>query len=340
MAAVAAPLMLAPAGHMAVVQGRKVCSYRDPEKARAIAAAANANRNSNQSGNNIHSNSAAASEKTSSHEGRIDDGRSRSGTMRESIEFGDSDYDDEEDEDDEDDDANDNNNNNNNNNNTNGNIDNNTNHEESVDPEISPRVSVSDRESIVSQRFLKRLSGVFPTNSPTIEELHRGKAFSLSRFMEKAADSFRINSTTQKSHYYNQRRRRRDANAGHSSITSDDTSSIRELGDSGIADVEPERRERLLASHYFHSEMQFVMALVDISKRLCSAARPARQSALQAELTLLNHNLPADVCIPLWCSATAERPYHHQVVRVALQDCVVLNSAEKVRFLCHNSMIN
>ncbi|RKP23463.1 hypothetical protein SYNPS1DRAFT_30789, partial [Syncephalis pseudoplumigaleata] len=196
-------------------------------------------------------------------------------------------------------------------------------HVEATEHEASPRASVSDRESIVSQRFLKRLSGVFPTNSPTIEELHRGKAFSLSRFMEKAADSFRIHA-----YHPHQRRRRRNT------PTADDASSIRgDIGAGGIADVEPERRERLLASHYFHSEMQFVMALVDISKRLCSAARPARQSALQAELTLLNHNLPADVCIPLWCPATAERPFHHQVVRVALQDCVVLNSAEKVPYL-------
>ncbi|KAI9593126.1 kinase-like domain-containing protein [Syncephalis fuscata] len=326
MAAVAAPLMLAPAGQMAVVQGRKVCSYKDPEKARAIAAAADAKavKASNNSVNNTHNNSATPSEKGSNGDGRNDDTRSRSGTMYGSVEFDELDFDDEEDDEEEDDDDDDDEGDNDNGGDS-------TLNDNTDQGDMSPRASVSDRESIISQRFLKRLSGVFPTNSPTIEELHRGKAFSLSRFMEKAADSFRISPSTQARH----RRRRRNTTASNSSNhgLADDSSSIRELGDSGIADVEPERRERLLTSHYFHSEMQFVMALVDISKRLCSAARPARQSALQAELTLLNHNLPADVCIPLWCSATAERPYHHQVVRVALQDCVVLNSAEKVPYL-------
>ncbi|RKP09988.1 kinase-like domain-containing protein, partial [Thamnocephalis sphaerospora] len=161
-------------------------------------------------------------------------------------------------------------------------------------------------------------------------KLHRGKAFSFSRFIEKATNSLRPEQ--------GRRRQRRDTNgsilgAASGSGGADETASLSGLGDSGIADVEPERRGRLLTSHYFHSEMQFVMALVDISKRLCNVPRSARQSSLQAELTLLNHNLPADVCVPLWCPATAEHPYHHQVVRIALQDSVVLNSAEKVPYL-------
>ena len=75
------------------------------------------------------------------------------------------------------------------------------------------------------------------------------------------------------------------------------------------------------------------MTLVDISERLVSVPRTARQSSLIAELSLLNHNLPACVCIPFWCPAISSNPTHHQVARIALSDCVVLNSADRVPFL-------
>ncbi|KAI8605387.1 kinase-like domain-containing protein [Dissophora ornata] len=84
---------------------------------------------------------------------------------------------------------------------------------------------------------------------------------------------------------------------------------------------------------YFHSEMQFLLALVDIATRLVIVPKPARLSALRAELTLLNHNLPAEICVPLWCKATVENPSHHRVVRIPPQDAVVLNSADRVPYL-------
>lgn len=86
----------------------------------------------------------------------------------------------------------------------------------------------------------------------------------------------------------------------------------------------------LLRSNYFRSEMQFLLALVDIATRLVIVPKPARQSALHAELTLLNHNLPAEICLPLWCPATDDRPFHHRVVRISPTDAVILNSAERV----------
>ena len=76
--------------------------------------------------------------------------------------------------------------------------------------------------------------------------------------------------------------------------------------------------------------MQFLLALVDIATRLVIVPKPARLSALRAELTLLNHNLPAEICVPLWCHATLENPSHHRVVRIPPQDAVVLNSADRV----------
>ncbi|KAJ3138469.1 Phosphatidylinositol 4-kinase pik1alpha (PI4-kinase)(PtdIns-4-kinase) [Physocladia obscura] len=84
---------------------------------------------------------------------------------------------------------------------------------------------------------------------------------------------------------------------------------------------------------YFHSQLQFIMTLSDISDRLRSVPKPARQSALCAELSLLNHNLPANVCIPLWCHGGVEERHHHWIVRVPPNDAVTLNSADRVPYL-------
>ncbi|KAJ1658893.1 Phosphatidylinositol 4-kinase pik1alpha (PI4-kinase)(PtdIns-4-kinase) [Dispira simplex] len=89
----------------------------------------------------------------------------------------------------------------------------------------------------------------------------------------------------------------------------------------------------LLHRHYFQSELQFVLSLTDISNRLVFVSRQDRQSSLKAELLLLNHNLPANVCLPLWCSAKDKYSPHHKIVRIAPTDAVVLNSAERVPYL-------
>lgn len=44
-------------------------------------------------------------------------------------------------------------------------------------------------------------------------------------------------------------------------------------------------------------QIQFLLALENISNRLLVIPRPARVSALRAELTALNHKLPAEVCL-------------------------------------------
>lgn len=55
-------------------------------------------------------------------------------------------------------------------------------------------------------------------------------------------------------------------------------------------------QRQLLRSHYCRSEIRFLLLLEDISNRLLVIPKPARVSALRAELTGLNHNLPAEVC--------------------------------------------
>ncbi|KZV80306.1 kinase-like protein [Exidia glandulosa HHB12029] len=96
----------------------------------------------------------------------------------------------------------------------------------------------------------------------------------------------------------------------------------------------------LLRSHYCRSEVDFILELESISNRLLVVPKPARVSALRAELTSLNHKLPAEVCLPLWCSSTdAVDPVskntapHHRVVRIPPGESVVLNSAERAPYV-------
>ncbi|KAI9304177.1 kinase-like domain-containing protein, partial [Cunninghamella echinulata] len=91
-------------------------------------------------------------------------------------------------------------------------------------------------------------------------------------------------------------------------------------------------QQQWIKSGYFRSEMQFLIALSDIAERLVAVPKHARVSALHAELSLLNHNLPAEICLPLWCSGSCS-PFHHRVIRVSPSDAVVLNSAERAPYL-------
>ncbi|WRT68689.1 uncharacterized protein IL334_005669 [Kwoniella shivajii] len=125
-----------------------------------------------------------------------------------------------------------------------------------------------------------------------------------------------------------------------------------------LATYSMDAQRQLLRSHYCRSEVRFLLLLEDISNRLLVIPKPARVSALRAELTGLNHNLPAEVCMPLWCAAdhghesggetSAGNPLksrpdgdrvrsraHARVVRISPGDSVVLNSAERAPYLIH-----
>ncbi|GJJ12137.1 hypothetical protein Clacol_006378 [Clathrus columnatus] len=103
----------------------------------------------------------------------------------------------------------------------------------------------------------------------------------------------------------------------------------------------------LLRGHYLRSEdiermnqAQFMLGLESIATKLLVVPRPARVSALRAELTNLNHRLPAEICLPLWCH-TSDTPSipngnknsHHRIVRIPPSEGVVLNSAERAPYL-------
>ncbi|KAK9468159.1 kinase-like domain-containing protein, partial [Lipomyces arxii] len=97
----------------------------------------------------------------------------------------------------------------------------------------------------------------------------------------------------------------------------------------------PSAKVRLLKTNYFRYETSFAYALQAISTRLRLVPKPARLSALRAEITLLNNELPAEVDIPMILEADTYRstPRQHQIVRIAPNEAAVLNSAERVPFL-------
>ena len=95
---------------------------------------------------------------------------------------------------------------------------------------------------------------------------------------------------------------------------------------------------RLLRSNYFRNETQFLSALEDISSRLVVVPKPARLSALRAELALIAQDLPAEVDIPLLSPPTFKdgipsQSQHHRIVRINPAEATSLNSAEKVPYL-------
>lgn len=98
------------------------------------------------------------------------------------------------------------------------------------------------------------------------------------------------------------------------------------------------QKGKLLRQNYFRCETQFLQALEGISNRLVSVPKPARLSALRAELALIAQDLPAEVDIPVICPATLvdgipSKSKHHRIVRLNPTECTVLNSAEKVPYL-------
>ncbi|KAF9767985.1 hypothetical protein IL306_014766 [Fusarium sp. DS 682] len=105
-----------------------------------------------------------------------------------------------------------------------------------------------------------------------------------------------------------------------------------------VSDMSPMQKTRLLRQHYFRSQTQFLTALEGISNRLVLVPKPARMSALRAELALISQDLPAEIDIPVICPPTLVngspgKSRHHRIVRVNPAEATVLNSAEKVPYL-------
>lgn len=98
------------------------------------------------------------------------------------------------------------------------------------------------------------------------------------------------------------------------------------------------QKTKLLRQNYSRCETQFITALENISNRLVVVPKPARLSALRAELALIAQDLPSEVDIPCICPPTLvdgipSKSRHHRIVRLNPAEATVLNSAEKVPYL-------
>ncbi|KAI3336461.1 phosphatidylinositol 3 [Xylariaceae sp. AK1471] len=105
-----------------------------------------------------------------------------------------------------------------------------------------------------------------------------------------------------------------------------------------LAEMTSDQKTSLLRQNYFRTQTLFLSALEDISNRLVIVPKPARLSALRAELALIDRDLPAELDIPVLCPPTLvdgspAKSRHHRIVRVNPAEATVLNSAEKVPFL-------
>ncbi|TGJ81002.1 hypothetical protein E0Z10_g7750 [Xylaria hypoxylon] len=105
-----------------------------------------------------------------------------------------------------------------------------------------------------------------------------------------------------------------------------------------LAEMNADQKSSLLRQNYFRTQTMFLSALEDISNRLVIVPKPARLSALRAELALIARDLPAELDIPVLCPPTLvdgspAKSRHHRIVRVNPAEATVLNSAEKVPFL-------
>ncbi|RYO74731.1 hypothetical protein DL766_004518 [Monosporascus sp. MC13-8B] len=104
------------------------------------------------------------------------------------------------------------------------------------------------------------------------------------------------------------------------------------------AEMSSAQKRRLLRQNYFRCQTAFLTALEDISNRLVIVPKPARLSALRAELALIARDLPAEVDIPVICPPSLvdglpSKSRHHRIVRINPAEATVLNSAEKVPYL-------
>lgn len=92
------------------------------------------------------------------------------------------------------------------------------------------------------------------------------------------------------------------------------------------------QKVKMLKSNYFNNTTQFVIALQNISLRLSKLPRDARLSALKAELSVLNKDLPCAVDVPMLLPKSKKGKYH-KICHITINESAVLNSAEHVPYL-------
>ncbi|KAI5756009.1 hypothetical protein M8J77_021365 [Diaphorina citri] len=81
-------------------------------------------------------------------------------------------------------------------------------------------------------------------------------------------------------------------------------------------------------------QLEFIRVLINMSKTLASLrSKEAKTSRLLADLTTLNHNLPARVWLPLY----SDQPHH--IVRIPPSAAAVLNSKDKAPYIIYCEVV-
>ena len=108
--------------------------------------------------------------------------------------------------------------------------------------------------------------------------------------------------------------------------------SHKEYTDQELSRMPTTKKIKMLKINYFRSETQFAIALESISQRLAQVPSEARLTALRAELSLMNRDMPAEVDIPTLLPPNKKGKLH-RLVTITASEAQVLNSAEKVPYL-------
>lgn len=192
-----------------------------------------------------------------------------------------------------------------------------TGHHESKSPPTPSSTLVKKKMNALSKQGSFEVINAFPnsnsaspsakntTISPTIEELSSGSAFQLIKsFVDVNFSSASLDKL--------------------SSLTMSST-----LSSSQTLNIKQYKHNDIITFMYY-TEQQFINSLLDISIRLENVPIENRSQTLANELTLINHNLPAPICLPLNCDGLN---IHHRILRVCTSEAVVLNSAERTPYL-------
>ncbi|CAD6885055.1 unnamed protein product [Tilletia controversa] len=84
----------------------------------------------------------------------------------------------------------------------------------------------------------------------------------------------------------------------------------------------------LLRTHYFRAQTRILQHLQDISSRLLLHPKADRLAALRSELTSLNHTLPSEVCLPLWCECGPDASTTSAIARAELNASAAMAAAQ------------
>ncbi|CCK70718.1 1-phosphatidylinositol 4-kinase KNAG_0F00490 [Huiozyma naganishii CBS 8797] len=157
----------------------------------------------------------------------------------------------------------------------------------------------------------------FTNSMPDLHQAMRVKSMTPLKKVNSEKPSIKRSSTQPESHYDQLRKRENSKDL---------------VAPVDISTLSTTKKIKMLKANYFRCETQFAIALESISQRLAQVPTEARLSALRAELSLMNRDLPAEVDIPTLLPLNKKGKLH-RLVLITASEAQVLNSAEKVPYL-------